>query len=199
MAGVLHDVHGVFNEMYSQAPGPNIIERPSAQLFAIGSGSVVDKHDLETRSLLIAATILQAAAQQFDRLPWPAVVGVANNIGQSFIDGAGQASALLSRKPQFFGQSHHCAAHDAQDFGITGQFKSKEPARAIQFEASLRECLSQTAIIRTKSILVQCRYASKKIAEKRAETMPPTAVLCSNYQAHRLNFFCRFRNLQLPS
>jgi hypothetical protein len=29
--------------------------------------------------------------------------------------------------------------------------------------------------------------------------MPPTAVLCSNCQAHRLNFFCRFRKLQLPS
>ena len=140
---------------------------------------MIYKHDLETCPLLIAATILQAAAQQFDRLPWPAVIGVANNVGQSFIDGAGQAAALLSRKSQFLGQSHHCAAHYAQDFWITGQFKSKEPARTIQFEASLRECLSQTAIIRTKSILVQYRYASKKIVEKRLETMPSTAVLCS--------------------
>jgi len=96
------------------------------------------------------------------------------------IDGAGQASALLRRKPHFLGQSHHRAAHDAQDFRITGQFKSKEQACAIQFEASLRECLSQTALIRTKSILVQSRYASKKIVERRRETMPPTAVLCSN-------------------
>jgi len=171
MAGVLHDVHGVFNEMYSQPPGPNIIQRTSAQFFAIRSGAMIYKHDLEPRSLLTARSILQAAAEHFDRLVWPAIISVANNIGQRFIDGPGQPPALLGRKAHFLCQSHHRAAHDAQDFRITGQFKSKEQACAIQFEASLRECLSQTALIRTKSILVQSRYASKKIVERRLETM----------------------------
>jgi hypothetical protein len=38
----------------------------------------------------------------------------------------------------------------------------------------------QQPLSETKSILVQSRYASKKIVERRRETMPPTAVLCSN-------------------
>jgi hypothetical protein len=59
---------------------------------------------------------------------------MANNIGQSFIDGACQTSALLGRKTDFLGQAHHRAAHYAQDFGIAGQLKPEKPTCALQFE-----------------------------------------------------------------
>ena len=60
LARVLHDVHALLNEMQPQTPGPNIIQRASAQLFAVHCGALVYQHDLETRSRLTAASILCA-------------------------------------------------------------------------------------------------------------------------------------------
>jgi hypothetical protein len=166
---VLHDVHSILNEMQPQASGPNIIERTTAQLFAVHSGALIYQHDLETRSLPAAGSILHAAAQQFDWLPWPAAIGVANNIGQGFINGARQGSALCRRKAQLLGQTHHCAAHYAQDFGIAGQLKSEEPARPMQLEASLPGRARQTARMRTKAY----SFKADSGAIIRAKVKPP--------------------------
>jgi len=161
-ARVLHDVHSLLNEMQPQTPGPNIIQRTCAQLFAVHSGALVYQHDLETRSRLTAGSILCTAAQQFDWLFRPASIGVTNNIGQGFINGARQGSALCNRKTKLLGQAHHRAAHYAQNFGIAGQLQPKEPACAMQLEASLPGRARQTARIGAKSILVQSRFGSNK-------------------------------------
>src|ERR1700730_3639044 len=128
---------------------------------------MINQHDLETRSLFFAGSILQAAAQQFDRLLPAAVIRMADNIGQSFIDGARQTPALLSRKAHFLSQSHHRAAHYAQDLRITWQFKSKEPAFAVQFVASLRDCARQKALIRNQEHTRSKQICEQKIAERR--------------------------------
>jgi len=121
--------------MQAQAPRPNIVQGTPAEFPAIRSSPVIHKNDLETRALLNFGSILQAAAQQFDRLSRLAGIGMANNVGESFIDGAGQAPALIGGEAQFLRQPHHGAAYDAQDFGIAGQLKPEEPAGAVQFEA----------------------------------------------------------------
>jgi hypothetical protein len=48
---------------------------------------------------------------------------MADNIGEGFVDSARQGPAFPGGKAQLLGQAHHCAADDAQEFRIAGQFK----------------------------------------------------------------------------
>ena len=98
---------------------------------------MIYQHDLERFAVPSAGSTVDAAAQQFNRLPRLTVICVANDIGQGFIDRAGHGPALRGRKAQLLREAHHRASHYAQDFGIAGQLKPEKPARGIQPEASL--------------------------------------------------------------
>ena len=122
-----------------------------------------------------------AAARHFDRLPGPAAVCVANNIGQSFINGASQRPAFACGKAHLFGQAHHRAAHHAQHFRIARQLKSEEPVSAMQFEASLEARAGHSARPRTKSIPVQGQMWSNKLLMDRRDG----AMTCGNAYSAR--------------
>jgi hypothetical protein len=123
--GILHDVCAILNEMHSQATRPNIVERTPAKRFAVCRRATITQHDFKSRALFVSGACVNSATEQFDRLARPISVGMADYVGKSFVDGAGQRAGISLRKAHVRGETRHGAANDGKDFGVARQLQAK--------------------------------------------------------------------------
>jgi len=121
LARELDRVHRLVNEVQSEAAGPQFLERPAAQFVGIDCGATVAEKNLEPLFDRLAAPSRSPPKVEGDGPVWPVAVGMAQDVGERFIDGARDGPALRGGESERFGQRFHCSAHGRKQSGIAAQ------------------------------------------------------------------------------
>jgi hypothetical protein len=102
----------LLNEVQSQSAGPYFFERPPLKLARINCGTAVTKQDFEPLLNLPIVSTLRSSKLHGDGLVKAIAVRMADDVSQSFIDGASDRRALLHRESKNFGQTfNRCPRH----------------------------------------------------------------------------------------
>jgi hypothetical protein len=112
LASELHGVHGLLNEVQSQSAGAYFIERPPLKLARVTCGTAVTKQDFESLLNLPIVSTLRSSKVHSDGLVKAIAVRMADDVSQSFIDGASDRPALLHRESKNFGQTFNRCPRD---------------------------------------------------------------------------------------
>ena len=115
-------VHALPHEMKPQPAGTNLFERPAAKLRKIDGRAGVRNKNFQAAARFIGARVgKQAPAGDFDREAALVLVGVADDVGEGFVDGADNRARFGFRKMYDLGGSLHCGANQTKCFGIALQ------------------------------------------------------------------------------
>jgi hypothetical protein len=111
LAREFHGVHGLSDEVQSQSAGAYFIERPAVELARVNCGTSVTKQYFEPLLDLPILSALRSPKVHGDGLVRSIAVRVADDVSQSFIDGASDRPALSDGESQSFGQAFNRSAH----------------------------------------------------------------------------------------
>jgi hypothetical protein len=99
-AAEFYRIHALTYEVQAQAPRADIFKRASAHLLRIRGHSAIFQYDFKSISGLAISRHMNPAEGCLDGLFGIPMVGVANDIGQRFIDGKNYGTAVWLRKSQ---------------------------------------------------------------------------------------------------
>jgi hypothetical protein len=100
------------NEVQSQSAWAYFIERAPLKLARVNCGTAVTKQDFEPLLNLPIVSTLCSSKVHGDGLVKAIAVRMADDVSQSFIDGASDRPALLHRESKNFGQTfNRCPRH----------------------------------------------------------------------------------------
>jgi len=91
-------IHALAYEVQAQAARPDIFERAPAHLLRIRCHSVIFQHDFKRVTRLATFRRINPVEGRIDGLLGVSKVGVANDVGQRFVDGTNHGAAILLRK-----------------------------------------------------------------------------------------------------
>src|SRR6266478_5736212 len=98
LAGELHGVHSLADQVQSQSAGLYLFEGPAAQRFQIECATAVTKEYFEAAFDFAVLTAFCTSKIQSDGLIEPITVGMPHDVRESFIDRAGDRPALHCRE-----------------------------------------------------------------------------------------------------
>jgi hypothetical protein len=111
LAGEFHGVHGLTDEVQSQSAGAYFIERPALELRRVNRWTAVTKKDFEPLLNLPIVLALRSPKVHRDGTVQAIAVRMADDVSQSFIDGACDRPTLRDGESQSFGQAINRSAH----------------------------------------------------------------------------------------
>jgi hypothetical protein len=99
LAREFHGVHGLTDEVQSQAAGAYFIERPALELARVNRWTAVTKKDFEPLLNLPILSALRSPKIHRDGLVQAIAVRMADDVSQSFIDRACDRPAVRNGEP----------------------------------------------------------------------------------------------------
>ena len=122
LAAKFYYVHALLHKVKPQTAGANFFERPAAKLGEIDGRAGVRKKNFQAAARFMAERVgRQAPARDFDGEASLAFVGVANDVGEGFVNGADNGARFGFRKMYDLGGSLQSGANETKRFGITLQ------------------------------------------------------------------------------
>jgi hypothetical protein len=99
--------------MQTEAAGLDFVEAAATQLRGVDGGTLVAKQYFEAVGELGTARGY-AGAIHFDGLIGPSVIAMAHDVGQGFVDRAGDGAALRRREAKNLGEAFERATNDGE-------------------------------------------------------------------------------------
>jgi len=97
----------------------------AAHLRGIDGGAAIAEQNFEAGAETRFGTGIEARAENLDGQVAAALIAVADDVGQGFVDGAGDGATVGSGKSQSFGETLESAAPSNSTFGLTPSFSQK--------------------------------------------------------------------------
>jgi hypothetical protein len=111
--------------MQAEAAGTQVVEIAAVELCGVDGLAGVAEDDLDAAAGMLWGRG-NAGTDDLDGAAGFAFVGVAEDVGEGFIDGADHGPGLLRGEIQGFGGALDGGADDAQDFGIALELEAQE-------------------------------------------------------------------------
>jgi hypothetical protein len=99
--------------MQTEAAGLDFVEAAATQLRGVDGGTLVTKQNFEAVSELRTARGYTGAIH-FDGLIGPSVITMTNDVGQGFVNRAGDGAAIGRRKAEDLGEAFERATNDGE-------------------------------------------------------------------------------------
>jgi hypothetical protein len=99
--------------MQTEAAGLDFVEAAAAQLRGVDGGTLIAKQNFEAVGELGTARA-DAGAIHCDRLIGPSIIAMAHDIGQGFVDRAGDGATIRRRKAENLSEAFERATDDAE-------------------------------------------------------------------------------------
>jgi hypothetical protein len=125
-AFVFDDIHALLNEMQTESARLYFFKSAHTKMCFFNGGSAIAEQEFEAFGKLRAVLAVDRPDEYFYRLIRPTFVRVANDIGQRFVDSAGDRPAVFRGESEGLRQALHGAAHGTEEAGIAGQLHPQE-------------------------------------------------------------------------
>jgi hypothetical protein len=119
-AAKFYCIHGLTYEMQPKAPGPHVFEGASAH-FLWRCRSTIFQYNFESISGLLISWLMDPVEGKLDGLLRVSVVGMTNDICESFVDGKNYGATFGLGKAQLRRELAQSVAHHAEHVRIAPQ------------------------------------------------------------------------------
>jgi len=121
-AAEFYRIHALTDKMQAQASGLYVFKGAAAHLLRIHGYATIFQHDFKSIAGLAVMRGMNPVEGCFDRLFRVSEIGMANNVGQRFVDGKNYRVAIRLGESQHRRELAQRVSHDAEHFRIAAQF-----------------------------------------------------------------------------
>lgn len=122
---VLDGIHALANEVQAEATGLDFVEATTAEFGGVDLRAIVTQQNLQTGALGGRAAG-HPGAVDLNGLIELAVITVTHDVGQRFVDRAGDGATVRRRKAENLSEAFERAPHDAEQFRVALQFQLQQ-------------------------------------------------------------------------